>query len=156
METVNSKTTPLPSYEVIFMALQQLGAANNRTTPIYAVLAEVAKETTLPSADVVQIGNTVFIGHRGKGKNKDKMVGRAFNVDTARNLLANGKLYIGYLRNKGVKAYVTAYRNGVYDPLFAAVKREEQDLGVSVYTTKKRSSTVAMVLLQPNKASEAT
>ena len=69
------------------------------------MLASVAKETTMENADVVQVGNTVFIGHKGKGANKSKMVGRAFNVDTGRNFINNILNYLNYLQNKKLCNY---------------------------------------------------
>ena len=91
MQTVvDSKERPLPAPTVITTALGELDLGN--ITPA-AAMAGIAKEMTMKDTDMVQIGNTVFIGHRGKGENKDLMWGRALNIDTAQNFVANGLNY---------------------------------------------------------------
>ena len=88
-----------------------------------AALLSISKEMTMKDADMVQIGNTVFLGHRGKGKDKDLMWGRAFNVDTAQNFIANGLRYFTYMQRKGIKRYVSDYDGAIYDSAFKAWKR---------------------------------
>ena len=99
MQIVNSKERLLEGPVILGMA-----ASNDKqTTDQYSpdqYLAFLASEMTIPGTDAVQIGNTVFIGHKGKGKNKRKMVGRAFNVDTGRNFNLNGFKYFTYLQKK--------------------------------------------------------
>jgi hypothetical protein len=77
--------------------------------PVANVIASVAEELSLPNTDQVQIGNTVFVGHTGKGKHKNVMFGRAFNLDTGKNFVRNGLKYLAYLQNKGVKYYRTEF-----------------------------------------------
>jgi hypothetical protein len=62
---------------------------------------------SMPRSDTVQFGNTVYLSHRGKGKNSKKMVGRAFNVDTGKNFVNNSLRYINYLQKKGITHYTT-------------------------------------------------
>ena len=106
METISSKDRELPSGEIVVKAIEQVGTGD---TPIATALAILAKEGTLETADTIQFGNTVFLANRGVGPNKNKMVGRAFNVDTGRNYLNNCLDYIEYLRKKGITHYTTAY-----------------------------------------------
>jgi len=138
MQAVNSKETPLPSYNVIFGAMEQIGTGD---IPQQAALMGIAKEMSMPDVDVEQIGNTVFIGHRGKGDNKNKMVGRAFNMDTGRNFLNNVTRYITHLRRKGIDGYATQYDGNVYDPVFKVLERRQNELGVRIRTAKKRGKT---------------
>ena len=93
METIDSNQEKIAPGQVMAIAAKQL---NEDNIPLEAMLASVAKETTMENADVVQVGNTVFIGHKGKGANKSKMVGRAFNVDTGRNFINNMVNYLGF------------------------------------------------------------
>tara|TARA_R100000781_G_C4080282_1_gene127468 strand:+ start:555 stop:1022 length:468 start_codon:yes stop_codon:yes gene_type:complete len=106
METISSKDRELPSGEIVVKAIEQVGTGD---TPIATALAILAKEGTLETADTIQFGNTVFLANRGVGPNKNKMVGRAFNVDTGRNYLNNCLDYIEYLRKKGITHYTTAF-----------------------------------------------
>ena len=112
----NQKLLDIPS--VITMAADELKEQNN--LPLQAVLIALAKETSLPSADVVQIGNTIFVGHTGrKEAQQKKMVGRAFNVDTGRNFIKNCLQYISYLQEKGITHYSSQFEG---DTLVSAVK----------------------------------
>jgi hypothetical protein len=117
---VDSKVEPLPGPTVISMVAEQLDL---KGIPPAAAVASIAKEITMKNADLMQCGNTVFLGHRGTGKNKDLMWGRAFNVDTAQNFIANGLRYFTHLQATGIKRYVSEYDGDVYDSAFAAWKR---------------------------------
>ena len=70
MKTVDSKKQELGIPEIISQSLEQL--SNEDDPPIQAQMLSVAKEGSMESADTVQIGNTVFLAHRGKGENKNK------------------------------------------------------------------------------------
>lgn len=125
MQIVNSKERLLEGPVILGMA-----ASNDKqTTDQYSpdqYLAFIASEMTIPGTDAVQIGNTVFIGHKGKGKNKRKMVGRAFNVDTGRNFILNGFKYFTYLQKKKVTHYMTTFRTPVFLNAFKLFDRRAQ------------------------------
>ena len=108
---VDSTKQPLQAPEIIMTAASEL---NNTGRPVGNVIAALAQELAMPNTDQVQIGNTVFIGHRGKGKNKNVMAGRALNLDTARNFIRNGLKYISYLQRKGVEYYRTDFDEKQY------------------------------------------
>ena len=91
---------------------------NNSNLSDDQTMLAIVKELTMPNVDQTQLGNTVFIGHRGKGKNKNAMAGRALNVDTANNFSKNGLEYMEYLRKKGVEYYRTDFYNEGYLSLF--------------------------------------
>ncbi len=121
MQTViDSKQKPLPAPTVISTMLETIDLKGVNPD---AALLSISKEMTMKDADMVQIGNTVFLGHRGKGKDKDLMWGRAFNVDTAQNFIANGLRYFTYMQRKGIKRYVADYDGDIYDSAFRAWKR---------------------------------
>ena len=97
MQTVDSNNKLLDMSSIMAMASDQLGYMyRGSSLNIETILATLAKETSLPDTDVVQIGNTVFVGYVGEGKNKTKMVGRPLNVDTARNYANNMVKYYAY------------------------------------------------------------
>ena len=88
---VDSKETPLPAPTVVLTYASEANLPSDMD--LQTALAMWVKEMTLPNVEMVQVGNTVFVGHRGKYKNKNKIMGRVFNVDTARNLVANTVKY---------------------------------------------------------------
>ena len=67
METIDSNQEKIAPGQVMAIAAEQL---NEDNIPVEAMLASVAKEASMESADLVQVGNTVFLGHKGKGANK--------------------------------------------------------------------------------------
>ena len=135
MQTVvNSKERPLPAPTIITTALGELDLGGIKPE---AALAGIAKELTMKDTDLVQIGNTVFIGHRGKGENKDLMWGRALNIDTAQNFVANGLKYFTHMQKIGVKRYVSDYDGDIYDSAFKAWKRYADKLDTKIAVGRK-------------------
>ena len=135
MQTVvDSKERPLPAPTIITTALGELDLGG--ITPA-AAMAGIAKEMTMKDTDMVQIGNTVFIGHRGKGENKDLMYGRALNIDTAQNFVANGLKYFTHMQKIGVKRYVSDYDGAIYDSAFKAWKRYADKLDTKIAVGRK-------------------
>jgi len=135
MQTVvDSKERPLPAPTIITTALGELDLGG--LTPA-AAMAGIAKEMTMKDTDMVQIGNTVFIGHRGKGDNKDLMWGRALNIDTAQNFVANGLKYFTHMQKIGVKRYVSDYDGATYDSAFKAWKRYADKLDTKIAVGRK-------------------
>jgi hypothetical protein len=120
LTVVDSKKRPLPAPTVITTVVKELDLGG---VPPDAAMASIAKEMTMKDVDMVQVGNTVFLGHRGKGENKDLMWGRAFNIDTAQNFIANGLKYFTHMQRIGVKRYVSDYDGDVYDSAFKTWKR---------------------------------
>ena len=105
MKTIDSKKEKVPTEVVFLLAIDQIGSKYDPAT----TMAIIAREGSMPSADTVQFGNTVFLAHRGKGDNYNKMVGRAFNIDTARNFIENVLQYLEYLRKKGITHYTALF-----------------------------------------------
>ncbi len=135
MQTVvDSKERPLPAPTIITTALGELDLGG--LTPA-AAMAGIAKEMTMKDTDMVQIGNTVFIGHRGKGDNKDLMWGRALNIDTAQNFVANGLKYFTHMQKIGVRRYVSDYDGAIYDSAFKAWKRYADKLDTKIAVGRK-------------------
>lgn len=115
METVDSNQKQLRPDEIIAMAAhqQQLGNLN----PTQAMLA-VATESAEKSLDMKQTGNTLWMTHIGKGKNKDMGNFRPINVDTAQNLIKHMRVYLEHIHGKGVRKLAskfnfTPYVNGI-------------------------------------------
>lgn len=121
MKTVDSSKKELTTPEIVIQSAQQLLAGEE--TSIQTALLTIAKEGSMDSADTVQIGNTVFIAHRGEGKNKSKMVGRAFNMDTGRNFIANSIKYLQYLQDKNITHYSTEFEGDTLLPAMQMLQK---------------------------------
>jgi|TARA_R110000744_G_scaffold175897_2_gene294695 hypothetical protein len=110
MEIIDSRQKKLEGPEILVMAAYSNNGAAAAVGEVYPpgiALAAITKELSMPRADIVQFGNTIYLSHRGKGKNNKKMVGRAFNVDTGKNFVNNSLKYINYLQKKGITHYTT-------------------------------------------------
>jgi len=134
METIDSNQEKIAPGQVMAIAAKQL----QEDLPIEAMLTAVAKETTLEGADLVQVGNTVFIGHVGKGANKTKMVGRALNVDTGRNFIRNMLNYLGYLQEKNITHYASQFKGETYLPAMRVLEKRlaNKDSTIGVGSTE--------------------
>lgn len=126
---VDSTKQPLQAPEIMMTAAAEL---NNTDRPVGNVIAALAQELAMPNTDQVQIGNTVFIGHRGKGKNKNVMEGRALNLDTAQNFVRNGLKYLAYLQKKGVEYYRTDFDAQEYLSAFQFWYNKVQDTDTEI------------------------
>ena len=122
---VDSKQEPLPAPTILTMVVKQLDLGD---TP-EATLLGLAKEISMPNVDQTQVGNTVFLGHRGKGANKNKMFGRAFNVDTARNYTDNFVKYLKVLQQKRITHYSVDIKGETLVPMVKAVGKKLRGTG---------------------------
>jgi hypothetical protein len=148
MELVNSKEKLLNGPEIVAQSAYNMA---DMKYPKEAVLGAVAAEFTLPETDLVQIGNTVFVGHTGKGKNKKKMVGRAFNVDTGRNFIVNGFKYFTYLQQKGITHYSTEFTGPVFLNGFKLFKRRADQQDTKIEIGKYRDTDKYVVFMRLGK-----
>ena len=124
---VDSTQEPLPAPSVLSMAAAELDL---KGITVEAAMVGLAHEMSLPDVDLVQVGNTVFVGHRGKKGQKAKMVGRAFNVDTARNFVNNYVKYLTVLQGKGITHYSIDFDGEELVPIAKAVGKRVHELGI--------------------------
>ncbi len=122
MQVVDSNKQKLTTPEIV---IQTMESKTNTRDDFINAMRLLAKEGSMKNADTVQIGNTVFLAHRGKDKNKNKMVGGLFNVDTVPNFTENYIKYFQYLQNKNITHY-----NGRFseDTLLPAAKTVQEQL----------------------------
>tara|TARA_R100001082_G_scaffold22658_1_gene10937 strand:- start:14585 stop:15037 length:453 start_codon:yes stop_codon:yes gene_type:complete len=144
MEMVDSKEKLLNAANIITIAAKDLGTGG---IPLPSALASVAKEGTLSSADTVQVGNTVFLAHRGKGKNKNKMFGRAFNADTARNYINNLVKYFNHLKNKGITHYSAQFNGEKMRNLLNIVGQNIQDIATKFMIARTKQEGTYRVMI---------
>jgi|TARA_R110000787_G_scaffold186325_2_gene297866 hypothetical protein len=146
MELVDSNEKLLSGPEIVTRAAYN---TPDLKYPVEAVLLALASEFSLPRTDLVQIGNTVFIGHVGKRKKiSKKMVGRAFNVDTGRNFIVNGFKYFTYLQRKGITHYSTQFSGPVFLNGFKLFKRRLDQLDTEISIGKYRNSGKYVVFIR--------
>ena len=145
---VDSTQEPLPAPSVLSMAAAELDL---KGITVEAAMLGLAHEMSLPDVDLVQVGNTVFIGHKGKGEAKNKMVGRAFNVDTARNFVNNYVKYLTVLQGKGITHYSIDFKGEELVPIAKAVGKRVYELGIrtSLGTLKGGVGHRVFFLLEP-------
>lgn len=134
MRVVNSSKEELPPASIIAMHVE---GTDKRGRSTHEILMMIAKEGTLENADMTQFGNTVFLGHTGT-TSTTKMIGRAFNVDTAKNFIANILEYVRYLQDKGITHYATQISDDTLLGAFKIIKRklEAKDSTVRILPTK--------------------
>ena len=124
MQIVDSNQKQLDIYEIITMAVHNLESDGLEfKKAIATILTEAQRET----CEVVKVGNTVFIGHRGEGKNKTKMVGRPLNVDTGRNYVKNMLEYGAYIQGQGITHYSAQFEGEALLPAMRVIHKRLQD-----------------------------
>lgn len=141
--TVDSKKDQLSIPEIITQAVY-----NNppKDVPPYAAILSIVKEGTLPNTEVKQYGNTVFITHFGE--DKDLAVGRALNIDTAKNFIINGEEYFRDLVRGGTRKFVAQFDQRSFATAFMAFKRKpittEMDMWMGETTTGKTQVRISL------------
>tara|TARA_R100001377_G_scaffold3032_2_gene1859 strand:- start:674 stop:1138 length:465 start_codon:yes stop_codon:yes gene_type:complete len=141
MEIVDSNQKQLDIHTIITMAVNNLDTGE---MPIQTVLVSIVNETQRETCEVVNVGNTVFIGHRGEGKNKNKMVGRPLNVDTGRNYIKNMLKYGAYIQGQGITHYTTQFEGSELLPAMRVIhkKLQETDTEFAVGKTEDEAHVV--------------
>lgn len=117
--TVDSRKDQLSISEIIAQSVY-----NNppKDVPPYAAILAIIQEGVQPRTEVKQYGNTVFITHFDE--NKDLAVGRALNIDTAKNFIINGEEYFRDLVRGGTKKWVAQFDQKSFVTALMAFKRK--------------------------------
>jgi hypothetical protein len=116
---VDSKKDKLNIPEIITQAVYNTPVEG---VPAYAAILSIVKEGSMPRTEVKQYGNTVFITHFSE--DKDLAVGRALNIDTAKNFIINGEEYFRELVLGGTKKFVAQFDQKSFATAFMAFKRK--------------------------------
>lgn len=117
--TIDSKKDKLNIPEIITQAVYNTPVEG---VPAYAAMLSIIKEGSMPRTEVKQYGNTVFITHFSE--DKDLAVGRALNIDTAKNFIQNGEEYFRELVLGGTKKFVAQFDQKSFATAFLAFKRK--------------------------------
>jgi len=124
VQIVDSNKKDLDIHTIIIMAINNLGTEDKS---LKQVLASIVTEAQRKSCEVVKIGNTVFIGHKGEGKNKTKMSGRPLNVDTGKNYIKNILKYMAYIQGQGITHYSSQFEGETLLPAMRVIHKRLQE-----------------------------
>lgn len=132
METVDSREKVLSVIEILNLVSKQIHTSGvPRILAIWIVLGEMQRK------DTVQFGNTVFLSEifpQPDGSNK--MIGRAFNVDKARNFIQNGLKYHEYMKSKNISEYITEFEGKILIPAMRIFKKLTDTSSTEVFLNK--------------------
>lgn len=119
---VDSKQQKLGMEEIIKIALEETQTNQDLDSKQTSVV--IAKELTLPSAIVIQKGNTLFIVH--KSKEPTQGIFRALNADTPRNYLENSREFIMEAREKlELDVLITQFKDPTLINIFKYIARDK-------------------------------
>lgn len=143
MAQVDSKEKQLSIPEIV----SQVAATQSKSgLPIQTILMAFVREGSMPDTEVKQYGNTVFITHFSK--DKDLAVGRALNMDTAKNFVFNGTEYLRDLVRGGTRKFVAQFEQKSFATAFTILKRTPitTDMKMWVVDTPKGKTQVRIAL----------
>lgn len=114
---VDSKTQKLNSAQIIKIALENTKSGYPANVAMPAVLVEMKQ----PNTEVKQMGNTLFILHKGKD---GQSFFKALNADTARNFVESSRQFVVYAKKTlGQNLLVTEFKDPAISTLFKAISK---------------------------------
>jgi len=140
MDTIDSKEEQLSIPEVVIRAVTN----SDSDLPLQTILVAFVKEASMPNTDVDIYGNTVFITHYDK--TKTKAVGRALNIDIARNFIVNGEEYMRELYKRGVRRFSTWFTLQSFAMAFQGFKRKPITTEMDVQILPQENGTTVVLI----------
>jgi hypothetical protein len=125
VELVDSAKTLLEPPQI----MMQYAQGETDEYPLHAVLAGIAQELSMPRAEAIQFGNTIFINHYTGDDDKDDeddedgVFMRMMNVDTPENLVDNIENYVVYAYSRGIESLFVLYDDSAITSAIKAVSR---------------------------------
>lgn len=138
MQVFDSKKKKLGMQEILVRAMEN--QKESLGVPLEHALLQIVAELQMEGSEAIQFGNTLFVTHYAPESKTCVMY--ALNVDTARNYINNGELYVRRLIKKGIKGFVTSYTTESFGVPFKQI--EKNKLGV-VETRKKNGKFMTVV-----------
>lgn len=129
---VDSKKMPLDIQDIIGVSLTSSKDTYYAPAVAYAV---IAKELTMPNAEPMIFGNTLFIVHKSEKMPRYGYF-RAINADTANNYVQNSKEFVKEAYKKGFDILLTQFSDPTILNVFKAVSRKPPTKGMG-YKAKK-------------------
>lgn len=139
---VDSKQRQLNSAEIIDIALKNTRSKFKPEVAFPAILTEMNQ----PNTDVKQMGNTLFVLHKGQN---DQAFFKALNADVARNFVENSRKYVVYAKNQlGLKILVTEFEEPAISTLFHAISKNPPmpNMGFKEYKTTNGMNRIVLNL----------
>lgn len=147
---VDSTTKKLTVPEIVAIATKETASEY----PAQAVLATIASELQEPQTYSILEGNTLFIIHKGEGRNG---MFRALNADVPANYLNNCLVFAGAAYKLGFDNLVTQFKDPSLLNIFKFVEKNRQkvnpDMGF-LAQQGKNGDYVVTVKLGPERAGE--
>jgi len=147
MEVIDSKKKKLSLQEVMIRAIYAQ-KKDLKVPPEQALISTVA-ELQMPGSEAIQFGNTVFITHYSAESPLCAMY--ALNIDTARNYINNGEMYVRYLIKRGIGGFATTYKTESFGIPFKQIERNR----LGIVATEKTKDKSFITVVQFNKTKKA-
>ena len=139
MAMVDSRERKLNSAEIAHIALEHTRSKHSPEVAFPAILTEMSQ----PNTDVKQLGNTIFILHKG---DKGQGFFKALNADKARNFVENSRQYVVYAKKLGMNMLVTEFEDPAISTLFHAISKKPPMPGMGFKEYKLKSGGRRIVL----------
>lgn len=147
---VDSTTKKLTVPEIIAVATKETSSEY----PPASVLASVYEEMKQPQTYTIMEGNTLFIIHKGEGRNG---MFRALNADVPANYLNNCLIFSGAAYKLGFDSLITQFKDPSLLNIFKFVEKNRQkvnpDMGF-VAQQAENGDYIVTVKLGPERAGE--
>lgn len=131
---VDSKQKKLSTEEIILQATREIKSEYKPDQVLASILVEVQEDDCI----MMREGNTLFIVHKGKGRNA---FFRALNADTANNYLKNSLVFAKAMYEAGFDMMVTEFKDPTLLSIFKYVEKNRNQInpkgmGFAVQRTK--------------------
>lgn len=147
---VDSKTRQLTVPEIIAIAAKE----TQSEYPPAAVVASVAAELQAPQTYSILEGNTLFIIHKGQGRNG---MFRALNADIPANYLNNSLVFAGAAYKLGFDNIITQFKDPSLVNIFKFVEKNREQVNPNMGFNVRKAENgdfIVSVKLGPERAGE--
>lgn len=143
MQPIDSNKQILTFPEVIGRAIASSGIGK---VEFQNELMLTLKELEMPSAEAINVKNTVFLGHFTPDKKSAYL--KIFNIDTFKNFLGNLEIYLRDALQHGTDMFVYQYKDNSAEAVFNHLRKKAI---ATVETNKtKDGKLLAIIMLDPN------
>jgi len=139
MAMVDSRERKLNSAEIVHIALKNTRSKHSPEVAFPAILTEMSQ----PNTDVKQIGNTIFILHKG---DNGQGFFKALNADIASNFLQSSRQYVVYAKKSGMNTLVTDFEDKAISTLFHVIAKNPPMPGMGFKEYKTSNGGFRIVL----------
>lgn len=142
MQVVDSKKKILTFPEILGHAI---AAASKDKQAFQKSLMMALEEIKMPSAEAINIKNTLFLGHFTPDRKTALL--KVFNADTFKNFLGNLEIYLRDALQHGTDLFVYPYENHSAESVFNHLRKRN----ITIETrSSKDGKMVAVIMLDAN------